>query len=279
MNLSHKPIYQAPTKTIIDTLNRAFTGYIGGDLHLDVPTGQHFFHSQNIHPVYSKLVLVGDEPAGVALVSRTGWNSRLAGMGIVPEKTNKGIGTWLMNELIEEAYQRGDRYYTLEVIEQNEPGVRLYENCGFRIVRRLFGYKASAPLAADRDKDLIETDLVTVSRTLYHNEPEDIPWQAAGMSIARLSPPNQGFQLGPAFAAISPAPENLMVLRSLVVEKELRGLGHAARLLRALFALYPEHGWKIPGYFPEPPKGRNLFTRLGFEKDEISQFQMIYQVQ
>jgi GNAT superfamily N-acetyltransferase len=279
MNLTHKPIYEAPPETIFETINRAFTGYIGGDLHLDVITGQHFLHTDTVHPALSKLALVDDEPAGVALVSRTGWNSRLAAMGIVPEKTNKGIGAWLMNELIDEAYQRGDRTYTLEVIEQNEPAVRLYESCGFRIVRRLYGYTSAANLPTDRDKDLQEVDLVTVTRALYHNEPEDMPWQAAGMTISRLSPPTQGFQLGPAYAAVSPGGEDTKVLRSLVVEQELRGLGHASRLLRALFALYPDHSWKIPAYFPGPPKGRNLFTRLGFETGQINQFQMLYHVQ
>ncbi len=184
-----------------------------------------------------------------------------------------------MKELLDEAYQRGDRSYTLEVIEQNEPAVRLYENNGFRIVRRLYGYTAVPAHEADRDKDLIEKDLLEISRVLSANEPADMPWQINGEAIAKLAPPHMGFQLGPAYAAISPTKENTVVLRSMVVEEELRGLGHASRLIRALFALYPEHNWKIPINFPEPPKGRNLFTRLGFKKEEINQFQMVYRLQ
>ena len=50
-----------------------------------------------------------------------------------------------MTTLIEQARERGDRLYDLEVIEQNPRAVRLYEGVGFKKLRRLVGYEAQSP--------------------------------------------------------------------------------------------------------------------------------------
>ena len=61
-------------------------------------------------------------------------------MAVVPEARGRGVGKWLMAQLIAEAKARGERVMVLEVIEQNEPAVRLYKGCGFHTQRRLVSY-------------------------------------------------------------------------------------------------------------------------------------------
>jgi GNAT superfamily N-acetyltransferase len=52
--------------------------------------------------LYASRVLVEDgEPAGIALIARRGWTSRLAAMGIVKEARGTGAGTRFMQALIQ----------------------------------------------------------------------------------------------------------------------------------------------------------------------------------
>jgi ribosomal protein S18 acetylase RimI-like enzyme len=88
----------------------------------------------------SRVILHAARPVGVALLARRGWTSRLAAMSILPDARGRGIGAVCVRQLLDEAKTRGDQSMTLEVIEQNEPAVRLYEKCGFAKMRRLLGF-------------------------------------------------------------------------------------------------------------------------------------------
>src|SRR5258705_6809328 len=87
----------------------------------------------------SRVLLTDGQLAGIALIARRGWTSRLAAMGIVKSMRGKGTGSWFMEKLIQEARERNDHAIVLEVIEQNEYAVQLYRKFGFQSVRRLIG--------------------------------------------------------------------------------------------------------------------------------------------
>jgi GNAT superfamily N-acetyltransferase len=177
-----------------------------------------------------------------------------------------------MGQLIEEARQREDRQMTLEVIEQNEAGVRLYQKSGFGILRRLVGFSRSNPQATTSDA-LQEIDLREAGRVVTRHGLADLPWQLSGESIAHHTPPNRGFCLGPAFAVITNPNLIDVTLYSLVVEEGARGQGNAIRLLRALFAAYPGKTWHVPALCPEEVGG--FFAKAGFQGEKLSQFQMV----
>jgi ribosomal protein S18 acetylase RimI-like enzyme len=175
----------------------------------------------------------------------------------------------------------------LEVIEQNEPAVRLYRGGGFSVLRRLVGYQAvpgggSGPVpsrAIDlhevdlRKGDLREVDVREVARLVTAHGLPDLPWQVSGESLALVGPPNRAYRLGDAYAAISNPVSPKIAIHSILVKPEARGQGMAARLLRLLMGNYPDARWVVPALCPQEIGG--LFERAGFERRELSQLQMV----
>ena len=97
------------------------------------------FRTENLDPFASRLYLRNDSPAGIVMIARRGWTSRLAAMAIAPSFRGRGLGQHLMRIAIREAKDRGDRSMILEVFEQNPAAVALYKKVGFRPIRRLIG--------------------------------------------------------------------------------------------------------------------------------------------
>jgi ribosomal protein S18 acetylase RimI-like enzyme len=181
-----------------------------------------------------------------------------------------------MQSLIEEARQREDREMLLEVIEQNEAGVRLYQKSGFEVMRRLVGFSFANPQSG-LGSDLQETSLRNAGQAVTRHGLADLPWQLSGESVAQLTLPARAYCLGPAYAVLTNVQAADVTLYSLVVEQEARGKGHAMRLLGALFSAYPEKTWHIPAIFPEEIGG--FFAKAGFQREKLSQFQMVLKFQ
>ena len=173
-----------------------------------------------------------------------------------------------MTTLIEQARERGDRLYDLEVIEQNPRAVRLYESVGFRKLRRLVGYELKSP-NADVGASVprrIYSRLTSTTRRKSSSSTarRTCPAPIAGMTVARYAPPP------PPIASTmptrsSPTRAPAVVLRALIVEPDYRRQGQAARLMRALFAQHPGKSWTFPEVFPEEIGG-DLLAHLGFER-------------
>jgi hypothetical protein len=107
----------------------------------------------------SRAIIVDDAIAGVALIARRGWTTRLAAMSVRPAFRGKGLGRQAMNDLIAESEERGDHRMVLEVIESNTPAVRLYEASGFRVDRRLLGFKVAESAPSDEVATLEDIDI------------------------------------------------------------------------------------------------------------------------
>jgi ribosomal protein S18 acetylase RimI-like enzyme len=219
----------------------------------------------------SRVLLVDGKPTGVALIARRGWSSRLAAMGIIPVARHLGAGTWVMTQLIDGARERGDHKMGLEVIEQNEAGIRLYRKSGFDVVRRLVGYALRSPRGEANDA-LQEISLQEAGQAVTRHGMTDLPWQLSGESLANLTPPARAFCLDSAYVVLTNPWAQDVTLYSLVVERRLRGQGKAMQLLSALFAMFPEKTWHVPALCPEDVGG--FFEKAGFQKEKLSQLQM-----
>ncbi len=74
-----------------------------------------------------------DEPVGIVQLGVRGSRGWIGGLGVVPAARRAGVGRALMEAVLSEA----PPVVGLEVIEQNEPAIRLYEALGFELVRML----------------------------------------------------------------------------------------------------------------------------------------------
>lgn len=270
MEFDLMPASNFPLSDLVKFLNRGFEGYFI-PIHFEAATFLSMLRQDGIDLTASRVLIVDEQSSGIALIARRGWTSRLAAMGIIREMRGRGAGSWFMEQLINEACQRQEYEMWLEVIEQNEPAVRLYQKCGFQIVRRLIGFVRKD--AIEEDKGVFqEIDLREMGRLISGHGYSDLPWQLSGESIAQMNPPARAYRKGPAYAAISNPDADRVVIWSLLVEKEARGKGLGTQLLKHLLANHQGKTWHVPAIFPE--ELGHVFRNAGFEREELSQWQM-----
>jgi ribosomal protein S18 acetylase RimI-like enzyme len=274
MNFDMVPASNFPLSDLVKFLNLGFENYFV-PIQFNIDTFLMMLRKDGIDLTTSRVLLLDEQPCGIALIARRGWNSRLAAMGVSREARGKGAGSWFMERLIVEARQRSERAMVLEVIEQNEPAVRLYRKWGFQTVRRLVGFTCRA---RDKDtheiekSDLHEIDLRDMSRLIFLHGLSDLPWQLSAESIAQMNPPALAYQSGPAYLAVTnPAAEHV-VIWSLLVEPQARGKGLGTDMLKNLMANHPGKTWHVPAVLPE--EFATIFERAGFEQEKLSQWQM-----
>jgi GNAT superfamily N-acetyltransferase len=94
-----------------------------------------------------------------------GW---IGGLGVVPESRRRGLGRALMEAVLEVAPPT----VTLEVLVQNEPALRLYEELGFERTRLLEGWSLQEP-------PLVEARKVEAAPL----GGEGLPWQREDRSL------------------------------------------------------------------------------------------------
>jgi ribosomal protein S18 acetylase RimI-like enzyme len=271
MNFTFESLLHRPAIELADILTRAFTDYIMS-AHFTPEALAYMIRNDSIDLAASRLLLRESKLAGIGLIARRGERSRLAAMGILPEARGQGVGRYLMEKLLAEARERGESAMELEVIEQNTPAVKLYERVGFQKVRRLVGFTAE-PNPGMPDSALQEVPLAVVAAEVLAHAVPDLPWQVSGQTLTQWTQPAKGFQLGPAFAALSSPERPSITLQALVVRPEFRRQGHAACLVRALQARFPDKTFRVPIIFPEE-FAAPLFTSLDFRPETLSQLQM-----
>jgi len=117
----------------------------------------------------SRVAFDGDEPVGLANLAVRGESGWIGGIGVVPAARRRGIGRALMEAVLAEA----PPHVTLEVIEQNEPARRLYEQLGFATRRMLEVWTLTVELAGGDVRDVDPEPLGQ----------DDLPWQRADASL------------------------------------------------------------------------------------------------
>ncbi len=273
MDLELKSVLEFGIPNTAKLLNQGFSDYIV-PIHIGVEQIYGMLRYDSIDINNSHVVIQDEEAVGAALIAIRGWSSRLAGMSIIPGRRGQGIGRWLMKELIKEARERGDRRMELEVIEQNGPAVSLYKNAGFVTLRRLVSY--SLEESEGEFCEITEIDLRAMGRLVNSYGLSDLPWQISGETLAQLAPPFRAFCFQDAYAAISSPEASQISLRSLLIMPEAQERGQGIELLKGLFARFPQKTWSVPAIFPEVFS--NIFERAGFEREELSQLQMVISI-
>ncbi len=270
MDFDLQPASDLPLPDLLQTLNRGFEEY-PVPIHLSLSQFIDMVRKDSIDLTASRVLFADNKPQGVALIARRGWTSRLAAMGIVIESRNRGAGSWLMEKLIREARERGDHEMTLEVIEQNDPAVHLYEKFGFQIIRRLIGLIRREAVELE-NAALREIDVRDAGALISQFGLPNLPWQLSGETIAQITPPARAFHHGSAFIVLSNPDANHVVIWSVLVKPEARGNRHGSLLLKQVIANHPGKTWHVPAICPE--ELAVVFERACFERETLSQWQM-----
>lgn len=270
MLLDTKPASDYPLPDLTQLLNLSFENYLV-PVAFNLSQFLTMIRKDSLDLAASRVLLVDEQPAGIALIARRGWTSRLAAMGIVQGQRSKGAGSRFMRKLVDEARERNDHAMVLEVIEQNENAVKLYQKCGFQSVRRLIGLIRKDAIEKNKTS-LTAIDLREAGSLIAQHGLTDLPWQLAGETIAHMNPPACAYRNGPALVVTSNLAVEHVVIWSLLVEPQARGQQLGVEMLKSVIANHPGKTWHVPAIFPE--EFGKLFERAGFEQEELTQWQM-----
>jgi ribosomal protein S18 acetylase RimI-like enzyme len=138
-------------------------------IHVDETSLGAMVDSWDVDLGRSRVAVDEDGPVGVVLLGVRGDRGWIGGLGVVPRARRRGVGRALMDAVLAEAPPA----VTLEVIEQNEPAIRLYEELGFERRRLLEVWSLTTEPPADRARAVEPRPLGQ----------DDLPWQRADPSL------------------------------------------------------------------------------------------------
>ncbi|HZP72429.1 MAG TPA: GNAT family N-acetyltransferase [Gaiellaceae bacterium] len=119
---------------LAELFTAAYEGYYV-PMHIDEPTMRHIVEAWDIE-LDRSFVAPGEGIVNLGVRGDRGW---IGGIGVVPSARRKGLGRALMEAVLDHA----PPVVTLEVLEQNEPAIGLYERLGFERVRMLEVWSAA----------------------------------------------------------------------------------------------------------------------------------------
>jgi GNAT superfamily N-acetyltransferase len=278
MDLQYQSAVDFSLSDLSQLINRAFTGYVGGNVQLNPSTLATFLAADDVNLGLSVVAMRGSDPVGISLHARRSTMLRVALFGVTPESQGQGVGKLLLQHIREAAKARGEMFLTLEVIEQNPRGVKLYEGFGFKPLRRLMGYvgtnlQGEAALLREIPWDY-------AARRISAWSPSDLPWQCSGETVMKYTPPHIAYRMSEgdeaSYAVISDPDAERIIIRGLAVPPEHQRKGIGTRLVSALIAAHPGKTWSVRPTCPEEYGA--LFTRNGFSPESINQFQMMMEI-
>jgi len=85
------------------------------------------------------IIALGAEPIGRIVVDRPGTMVHIVDQAIVRQMRNRGIGTAIMQSLMDEA-RAGGLPVRLQVASSNDPSMRLYARLGFVPIQEIPAY-------------------------------------------------------------------------------------------------------------------------------------------
>jgi GNAT superfamily N-acetyltransferase len=85
----------------------------------------------------SLVMLLGEEPAGQALLARRGDRAWCGGFGVMLPLRGRGLSHQLATAMLAQARQAGARRFSLEVLTRNERAIKTYMRLGLRTRRDL----------------------------------------------------------------------------------------------------------------------------------------------
>jgi GNAT superfamily N-acetyltransferase len=148
---------------LADLFTRGYEGYFV-PMHFDEPTLRYMVETWDIDLARSR-VAPDAGSCNLAIRGERGW---IGGIAVVPERRRNGVGRALMEAVLDLAPPT----VLLEVIETNDPAIRLYESLGFERTRVLEVWRLDDP-------PLVAANSVDRSPLGQEN----LPWQREDASL------------------------------------------------------------------------------------------------
>jgi GNAT superfamily N-acetyltransferase len=139
----------------------------------------------------------------LAIRNTRGW---VGGMAVAPGWRRRGLGTWLITQLLAQARALHLEFVELEVLEENVAAHRLYQQAGFQDVRllRVFGGPTRSRTAFGNTRQVVppepQTQIIPIQPLeamrnfeTFHQVPA--PWQRQKASLCHLAPKLDGLAL------------------------------------------------------------------------------------
>lgn len=273
-DLTVRLVSECVSSEVAAALRASFEGYLI-PMGVDAEGYERRFRADNLDPFASRVYLRDEAPAGILLIGRRGWTSRVAAMGVASGERGKGLGKEIMREAVRDAESRGDHTVVLEVFEQNESAVGLYEGLGFRARRRLFGYHLEGDAEfQETSGEISEMDPLELARIVAREGEPDPPWMLSAESLSAATLPARAYHLEHrAYALVGDPEAGTLALSALVVPRANRREGWGTRMLNALRAAFPGRDWTVPQIVPGD-FARGFFTRLGWRRSGLNQLEM-----
>ena len=267
-----RPATEFTVLTLSTLMAGAFEGYV-----VTIPDDPAAFaarvRAEQIDLHASLIACMDGEPVGLGLIARRGEDARLAGMGVRKAWRGQGVARALLDRLLADARARGEARMHLEVIEGNDPAIRLYETAGFVRRGRLAGYERPAAQAPEAQLSALgEVPLSVAARTLAQHADDDLPWQLHPATLTALTPPNRALTLNDATAWVLEQP-GVLVLRAMLVPPAARRQGQGRALLEALTRAFPDHRMIVPAVVQER-QADGFLTTCGFTQTTLAQLEM-----
>jgi ribosomal protein S18 acetylase RimI-like enzyme len=153
---------------LADLFTRGYEEYFV-PFHMDAATFADVVDRWDIDLDRSCVAFDDGETVGLANLAVRGERGWIGGIGVIPSARRRGIGRALMEAVLEVA----PPHVSLEVIEQNEPARKLYEQLGFTTRRMLEVWTLAAEVEAGEVRDAEPQPLGQT----------DLPWQREDASM------------------------------------------------------------------------------------------------
>jgi GNAT superfamily N-acetyltransferase len=212
----------------------------------------------------SRVALREGNPVGLANLGVRGSRGWIGGIGVVPAARRRGVARELMEAVLVEARRHGIAEVSLEVLEQNEPAYRLYDQLGFATTRWVDVWVLDRADGAGpaRDTDLDEAHARIRERRLA---PE--PWQRADETLAHartLEPPPAGLIADGGAAVYRETPQAVSIVQIAGDERATEALLITLRARGAVNVL------NLPDDEPAAAALRNLGGRVAARQREMA---------
>jgi len=153
---------------LAEVFNAGYQGYFV-PVHVDAAGLASMVDLWDIDLSRSRVALRDEQPVGIANLAVRGDRAWIGGIGVASAERRKGVGRALMEAVLAEA----PPVVMLEVLEQNEPAIRLYEGLGFTRTRVLEVWSLTADVPAGEART---TEVRPLDQT-------GLPWQRADESL------------------------------------------------------------------------------------------------